>query len=474
MEEEDMKAAAQLQELEEEHWQEAQPSWSQLSEYSRRLKIFEEHKKYEEKAKTTLLEEDVRSKQEFVNHNYEDGAASTPKMTIEVETLDEGPLPPDEQLKHITREIYKAREFDKDGVLVYGYVYDITCKPVVDMMLRKARARHYESVVGYVLAEHFNAKCQDMWDTPTDHWHLLVWFKCGKPTDSKFHRKFFECTKKGVSWNSSLIYKPTSMMQYVQCEPRIVIQMWLPPSVKKEMEEAWENRTAMKDKIEKRDSKKENPVKKRKWAENDWFAENGSNPQSFTEHIIEHGCTNVSSFLMYAKRFIKDQTYGSFIFSRDKARLEKEINDAIKRHYYMFDYFECLETRRKQLDDLVARGGMYSVKASITWLELVLQLNHIDKWEFVVSVVDVLLKSDQKRNCLYLWGPANSLKSTICRSIVGGCPNIGMQISSTEFPFNECTMVNLIFSEETKITHDIVCLLKRVYEGAYCSVNHKK
>ena len=41
-----------------------------------------------------------------------------------------------------------------------------------------------------------------------------------------------------------------------------------------------------------------------------------------------------------------------------------------------------------------------------------------------------------------------------------------MQISSMDFPFNECVNVNLIFSEETKITEDVINLLKRVYEGA--------
>lgn len=56
---------------------------------------------------------------------------------------------------------------------------------------------------------------------------------------------------------------------------------------------------------------------------------------------------------------------------------------------------------------------------------------------------------------------------------MNGCPNVGMQISSTDFPFNECTNVNLIFSEETKITDDVINLLKRVYEGAFCMVNRK-
>ena len=90
---------------------------------------------------------------------------------------------------------------------------------------------------------------------------------------------------------------------------------------------------------------------------------------------------------------------------------------------------------------------------------------------FVRCVIKVLLKQDQKRNTLYLWGPANSLKSTVCRSIVNGCPNVGMQISSADFPFNECVNVNLIFSEETKITEDVI--IKEVYEGAYCMVNRK-
>ena len=82
---------------------------------------------------------------------------------------------------------------------------------------------------------------------------------------------------------------------------------------------------------------------------------------------------------MCAKRNLRDECYGSFIFSRDKPRLEKEINDMIRRHYYMMDYFECLSTRAKQLEMLVSKGGMYGIKESIGWLKKVCLLNGIDR-----------------------------------------------------------------------------------------------
>ena len=99
-------------------------------------------------------------------------------------------------------------------------------------------------------------------------------------------------------------------------------------------------------------------------------------------------------------RYLKDECFGSFIFSRDKPRLEKEINDMIKRHYYMMDYFECLSTRAKQLELLVKNKGMYGINDSIMWLKRVCNLNGIEIEHFVRCVVKVLMKQDQKKNTL--------------------------------------------------------------------------
>ena len=79
-------------------------------------------------------------------------------------------------------------------------------------------------------------------------------------------------------------------------------QQWLSKELVELMLQAWETRGEMKAKIERRDAKKDVAApKKRKWQDNDWYQESGQNPEAFCEHIIEHGCTSVSSFLLYAE-----------------------------------------------------------------------------------------------------------------------------------------------------------------------------
>lgn len=120
--------------------------------------------------------------------------------------------------------------------------------------------------------------------------------------------------------------------------------------------------------------------KKTKWADDDWSANAGFNPQNLTEKIISHGVVTVKKFLLYAKKFLPNESYGSFIFSRDKQRLEKEINDAIKRHYVMMDFYECLETRRGQIERLVRDNKIFTIEDSIMWLEKILMCNQIEVW----------------------------------------------------------------------------------------------
>lgn len=352
---------------------------------------------------------------------------------------------------------------------MYGYVFNRSCLKVVMAGLNAIKPRKYDSIKSFVLCEHMNAVCTDLFDSPVDHWHLLIYYDCVKPCDTAFHRAFFSAGKRAVDWKSQMINVPDSMLKYVQCEPRKVIQLYGPKAFREHFEQMGLEKGEMALKIEMRDAGK----KKHKWSSDDWFANSGFNPQKLTETIISHGVVTVSKFLLFAKKFLPNDSFGSFVFSRDKPRLEKEINDQIKRHYVMMNFYECLETRRGQIQLLVEEGKMFTVDDSVKWLEMILVWNQIEVEQFVLDVNSLLEKRHAKRNCLYLYGEANSCKSTICRSLVNGCPNVGMQITSSDFMFNECVNVNLIFSEETRITHEVVNLLKRVYEGANVTANRK-
>ena len=109
-------------------------------------------------------------------------------------------------------KIYRARKFDLAATVMYGYVFDEKCWDLVSAMLNDAKIKRYDNVLSYVLCKHKDAICDNLWEDPKDHWHLLVWYKAGKPTDTRFHRTFFKGGEKGVSWNSSLIRVPMSMM----------------------------------------------------------------------------------------------------------------------------------------------------------------------------------------------------------------------------------------------------------------------
>lgn len=248
--------------------------------------------------------------------------------------------------------------------------------------LNSVKNRKYEGIKAFVLSEHMNAICTDLFDTPMDHWHLLVYYDCVKPCDTAFHRALFSCGKRGVDWKWQQINVPDSMLKYVQCEPRKITQVYGPIEFKDHVDQMGLEKGEMAMKIEMRDAGK----KKTKWSDDDWFANSNFNPQKLADLIISKGVVTVNKFLLYAKKYMKEYSFGSFIFSRDKQRLEKEINDYIKRHYVMMSYEECIDTRREQIQRLVSEGKMFTVQESIEWFERILSLNGIEVERFVLDM----------------------------------------------------------------------------------------
>ena len=65
-----------------------------------------------------------------------------------------------------------------------------------------------------------------------------------------------------------------------------------------------------------------------------------------------------------------------------------------------------------------------------------------------------------------MMGPSNAMKSTIADSLKNTIPMVGMQVTSSDFTFGNCVNCNLIYAEECWVTQEIVCEIKRMWEGA--------
>lgn len=119
------------------------------------------------------------------------------------------------------------------------------------------------------------------------------------------------------------------------------------------------------------------------------------------------------------------------------------------------------------------KAAFYNLKDSIKLLKDILMLNNINPNEFVINVLSVMEKKHPKKNCLYLQGESNSMKSTIARSIMGMVPIAGQQMQSREFGYPECVNANVIWAEECYTTQDIINDIKRIWEGSETMINVK-
>lgn len=217
-----------------------------------------------------------------------------------------------------------------------------------------------------------------LFEQPTDHYHLVVWFEeTSKPADLAFHRRSYNWVH-GLEWNSSKVCSERGIVQYIQCEPRELVELYSSVDHAKFIQHCWETRSEMHNKIDARDKKKKaaaETVRVNFVHENDWWKENDYSPQAITNVIIEEGIRDVHKFLLWVAKYEPDKTIGSFIYHRDKARLTKEINQAVRRHWVVRSYAEQRDGRRKQNELLLAAGKLCTVEESIRQAKLVVQKN---------------------------------------------------------------------------------------------------
>ena len=346
---------------------------------------------------------------------------------------------------------------------------------VCDEHLKSVRDGKHNSVIWYALSKHAASPCSGLFEEPTDHYHLLVWFDdgAGKAMDKGFHKWFYRFMH-GKQRKSQSVRSERAMLQYIQCEPRELIELYSSAQHAKFVQQCYDSRHEMQTKIDEREKKKTKGTAKINYvSENDWWQEHDCNPQAIVDCMVKNGIRDVNRFLLWLGEHEPDKTMGSLTFHREKGRLEKEINMSVRRYWYTKNILVQLESRRKQCNDLRDKGLVLSVKDSINALRDIITKNGYDFQKFVNDVFDILFKRKNKVNTLYLFGKSNSCKSTVAWSIINCTPNYSQGMASAEFMYHNCANSSIIFFEEMKITPDVVCEMKRVLEGSEVCTNRK-
>ena len=182
---------------------------------------------------------------------------------------------------HYKYKLYLTERFAEVNKIAYGYVvskekYD----ELRESHLKEARAS--KNVVWYALAEHLNAPCSGLFEEPYDHYHLIMWYSDQVTAhNTAFHRRFYKM-KAGEEWKSEKVRSERGLGQYIQCEPRRLIELYGSKAHREFIEECYRDREKQSDKIRKRDeNKKKQPLvpRIRMGGDNDWFQENEYNPQ---------------------------------------------------------------------------------------------------------------------------------------------------------------------------------------------------
>lgn len=225
---------------------------------------------------------------------------------------------------------------------IVGYIFSAIMIDAVRGWLKEIRKKCFKRICYHALSEHFNVPCHGLFETPIDHYHLIVYYTdCPKPTDTTFHRRFYQFMS-GKEWKSNTIRSERGMMQYIMCEPRRIVELSTSANHYKFLTECWETRHEQQAKIQKRDEKKAAEKDKIKQSkvhpkiciadDDDWWLEHNCNPQVIINACTTNAIRDVSAFLNWMKEYHPDRTMGSFVFHREKPRLEKEINMEIRRY----------------------------------------------------------------------------------------------------------------------------------------------
>ena len=142
------------------------------------------------------------------------------------------------------------------------------------------------------------------------------------------------------------------MLQYVQVEPRELVELYSSNDHAKFVQHCYETRTEMATNIEARDKKTASAqVPKIKYVEeNDWWAKNEMRPQAIIDVMMREGIKDVNNFLLWISEYEPDATMNSFVFHRDQKRLEQQINMCVCHYWYLKPFMQHMEGRRRQYE----------------------------------------------------------------------------------------------------------------------------
>lgn len=137
----------------------------------------------------------------------------------------------------------------------------------------------------------------------------------------------------------------------------------------------------------------------------------------------------------------------------------EEMMDAIPMHIY--------EAKNKNL---------VSLEDSLKWFSKWCKHQNIQEHELVENVHMVMNRMAPKKNCICFYGPPNSGKTwlarSICESVVYYC-NISTMTGNSSFEFAEAQLQRAILLNEPCCTDKTVELVKNLLEGERCTIQIK-
>lgn len=197
-----------------------------------------------------------------------------------------------------------------------------------------------------ILMTHKKAVCQNLFgNQPTDHFHMMVYYDDGKFTDSNPNRVWSKLKdEKGVEWNSQMVIKPQALEIYFQCEGREICSVFGDKQILERLRYAnKEVKEGMQNRINDREDDRKRKRQDQRFGDDDWWITVAKkNPGELQRLIQSLGIRDVSKFLSYAARFMKEYKFDSLIYDPRSSIIENQVNAQIRKVYHSWDWWECV------------------------------------------------------------------------------------------------------------------------------------
>ena len=150
-------------------------------------------------------------------------------------------------------------------------------------------------------------------------------------------------------------------------------QVWGAQDLRRRLKKAFDQRDMMKRKIEVRDSYKRGVDEIY-----NWWLENAKSPGKLSAYIQTFGCRSVQKLLDYARRYLKEWDFSDFTFHRERDRMERQINEDLRRGYSSEEWWDLFDVRWHHFEKAIERGASYNLEDSLKLFKQILILNNIN------------------------------------------------------------------------------------------------